>query len=98
LHEVAGTDLEHPVVFALGTGLRLGEVMGLRWQDIDVEGRSTKVNQVLQITMEFDVPMTHRSSRTVSLPAFVVEALKRQRKRQNERRLIIGHSWQDLGS
>jgi Phage integrase family len=78
-------------------GLRLGEVMGLRWQDIDFYGRSPKVNQVLQITMEFDIPKTHRSSRTVSLPAFVVEALKRQRKRQNERRLIIGQAWQDFG-
>lgn len=40
-------------------------------------------------------PKSHRSRRSVSLPGFVVESLKRHRKVQNERRLLLGTAWQE---
>jgi integrase len=72
LEEVQGTSVELPTFIALGTGMRLGEVLGLRWQDVDLETATARVRQTLQVTMEFDTPKSHRLSRTLTLPAFLV--------------------------
>ncbi len=98
IESVKGTWLEVPVVLAVGTGMRRGEVLGLRWKDIDLSSRRARIAQTLQGTQEglqFLPPKTHRSKRSVSLPAFVVETLKLHRKAQNERRLLVGESWHD---
>jgi integrase len=96
LAAVAGTHLEIPTILAVGTGMRLGEVLGLRWRDVDVTKAELRVNQTLQITMVFDTPKTHRSVRTVTLPGFVIAALRRHRKEQNERRLLLGKAWAEM--
>jgi integrase len=98
VESVKGTLLEVPVVLALGTGMRRGEVLGLRWVDIDLSSGRARIAQTLQATQEglrFLPPKTHRSKRSVSLPAFVVEMLRRHRKEQNERRLMVGEAWHD---
>ncbi|HVM33828.1 MAG TPA: tyrosine-type recombinase/integrase [Actinomycetota bacterium] len=99
LETVADTDLEMPTLMGLGTGMRLGEVLGLRWKDIDLEKRSARIAQTVQETKEgvvFVPPKTHRSRRTVSLPGFVVHALRKHKKEQSERRLVVGSAWHDL--
>jgi integrase len=96
LAEVAGTDLLMPVLLALGTGMRRGEVLGLRWYDVDLETGIVRITQTLQSDMTFDTPKSHRSRRSITLPPPVVEALKRHRKVQNERRLRLGDAWQEL--
>lgn len=93
---VAGTQLEMPTVLAIGTGMRLGEVLAVRWRDVNLKKAELRVTQTLQITMVFDTPKTHRSMRTVILPNFVVAALRRHRKDQNERRLRLGESWTEM--
>lgn len=45
---IRGTEIEMPVVLALGTGLRLGEVLGLRWSDVDLEAGILRVRQTFQ--------------------------------------------------
>jgi integrase len=97
---VAGTDLEMPVVLALGTGMRRGEVLGLRWRDIDLDAGRARVVQTIQCVNQglvFVPPKTHRSRRAVSLPAFVTEALRAHKAAQNERRLLLGTAWQETG-
>jgi integrase len=96
LEAVVGTQVELPALVALGTGMRLGEVLGLRWADVDLERATARIRQTLQTTMEFDTPKSHRSTRAITLPAFLLEALRRHRKRQNERRLMLGESWQEF--
>lgn len=96
LDVVEGHPVQVPTLIALGTGMRLGEVLGLRWQDIDLDAAAARVRQTLQVTMQFDLPKSHRSLRTLSLPTFIVDTLKRHRKSQNERRLMLGESWQEL--
>ncbi|MGI8706931.1 MAG: tyrosine-type recombinase/integrase [Actinomycetota bacterium] len=86
LGAVKDQSIELPTLIALGTGMRLGEVLGLRWQDVTLDSATARVRQTLQVTMEFDTPKSHRSTRTISLPAFLVDALKRYRKAQNEPR------------
>jgi len=95
LNAVKAHPVELPTLIALGTGMRLGEVMGLRWQDVNLEDAIAKVRQTLQLTMEFDTPKSHRSTRTISLPSFLVEELKQHRKAQNERRLMLGEAWHE---
>lgn len=93
---VEGSQLALPTLLALGTGMRLGEVLGLRWQDVDLESATARVRQTLQITMQFDTPKSHRSVRSLTLPGFLVDALRSHKKVQNERRLLLGESWRDL--
>jgi integrase len=100
IHVVANTDLAVPVVLAIATGMRRGEILGLRWQDVDLGAARLRVTQTLQETAKglvFTPPKTPRSKRTVSLPAFAVVALKAHRARQGELRLLLGDAWQETG-
>ena len=99
LETVRGTILEVPTILGVGTGMRLGEVLGLRWSDVDLEKKTAHISQTLQETHEgviFVPPKTHRSRRGVSLPDFVVAALRQHKKAQSERRLLAGGAWQDF--
>lgn len=81
---------------AMTTGLRQGELLGLRWADVDLEGRTLTVAQQLQRskgTIAFVPPKTEKSKRTISLPELAVEALRTQHVRQAERRLSVGKQW-----
>jgi integrase len=85
-------------VLALATGLRRGELLGLRWRDIDFDRRVLHVRQTvgsLRGRPEFKPPKTRSSRRDVSLPDAVMAALKEHRRRQNEQRLALGEAWQD---
>jgi integrase len=68
LGAVRGTELEVPTVLSLGTGLRMGEVLGLRWKDVDLEEGRARIVQTIQQTSEgpkIVPPKTHRSRRIV---------------------------------
>jgi integrase len=88
-------------VTALATGLRQGELLALRWEDVDVDGRKAlrvrhtlaRVNGKLKLLE----PKTERSRRSVSLPEVVVSALRAHRTRQRMERLVAGSRWQDTG-
>jgi integrase len=96
LNEVADTDLEIPVIIALGTGMRRGEVLGLRWIDVDLDAATARITQTIQNDGSIGTPKTHRSERPVSLPPFAVDTLRRLRKDQTKRRLVCGAAWRDL--
>lgn len=79
--------------------MRRGEVLGLRWSDVDLTSGEARITQTLQATADgmcFVPPKTHRSARTIALPPFVLDALKQQRSRQGARRLAAGTAWQDF--
>lgn len=84
---------------AVGCGLRLGELLGLRWTDIDLNGRSLVVRRSLVKAAgggyELAEPKTARSRRTVMLPGVAIDALKRQKARQAVAKLAAGTAWQD---
>lgn len=94
-----GTRVEVPVILAIGGGLRRGEVLGLRWSDVDLERALIRVRQTLKSTTTnrwMGSPKTIKSRRQVSIPGFVVEGLRRHRAAQAERRLLAGPGWHDL--
>ena len=66
----AGDRLEVLYAVALATGMRLGELLALKWRDVDLEGRSLQVRATLQNIagrFEFSEPKTSRSRRRIVL-------------------------------
>jgi len=87
-------------VTALGTGLRQGELLGLRWDDLDLDARRLAVRHTLARVggaLTLLEPRTDRSRRSVVLPEFVVAALRAHRTRQRVERLVAGSRWTDSG-
>jgi integrase len=83
-----------PIVFlTLGTGLRRGEVLGLRWSDVDLERHILTVAQSLEQTragLSFKAPKTRRSKRTIALSPSLVEELHGHRAKQAAERPALG--------
>jgi integrase len=87
------THLYAPVLVAVATGIRRGELLGLRWSDVDLNVGRLTVNQAMQRTngeLEFKSPKTKTSRRTITLPAVTVEALQAHHKAQLEDRMKLG--------
>lgn len=99
LRETKATDLYMPVLLACTTGMRRGEIIALRWQDVDLEVGALLVRRnAVQIKGEVVIGDTKTSKpRGVALPPFVVAELKAHKKRQAERRLQMGNKWKDHG-
>lgn len=94
----AGARIHLPVLLALTCGLRRGEILGLRWRDLDLEGGRLSVSQALEQTragLVFKAPKTKRSRRLVTLPALAVEALRAHKAQQREEYLRLGFGKDD---
>lgn len=86
--------------FVLGTGLRRGEALALRWADVDLARGQAKVRGSLvrrQGTLIVSTTKTQASRRTIALSRAMVTLLERQRKAQAAERLRAGSLWQDNG-
>jgi integrase len=87
-------------VLAASSGMRRGELLGVRWGDLDLDGATLQVRSsrvafgALQVTKE---PKTTRSRRTIPLPDRTVEALRTWKARQARERLAAGTAYADLG-
>jgi len=80
---------------ALLTGMRLGEILGLRWADVDRAAGVLWIRQVRQrgTPVRFGPPKTHRSRRPIALDEAIRAALDRQAARQTECRAVLGTDW-----
>ncbi len=96
---VAAPDGYSPLwLIALHTGMRRGELLGLRWRDVDLAKGVLRVQQILSTVKEgerFTPPKTASGRRTIALDGPSIAALKDHRIRQKERRLALGAVWQD---
>src|SRR5215210_7519584 len=98
LASVAGDRLEALYITAAALGLRQGELLALRWQDVDLEAGTLTVRHTLrQGTQDLGEPKTDRSLRTLRLGREVAGALRAHRTRQLQERLAAGHRWRDGG-
>lgn len=100
LDAAQGDRLEALYTVALALGLRLGEALGLRWEDIDLDARELRVRVALQRIdgkLQLKEPKTAKSRRTVTMPTATVAAIRGHRVRQLEERLLAGSRWQDSG-
>jgi integrase len=88
------------VHLAIATGMRQGELFGPRWEDMDLAAGTLTVRHALQRIggkPTLVEPKTALSRRTIKVPSSAVAALKAQRVRQLEERLLAGDRWQDWG-
>lgn len=94
-----GHKLQMLLEMALGTGMRQGELLALKWSDIDLENKTVSVNKSIKIvaiiskdgnreckTVE-QTPKTKNSIRTIPMPSKIVEKLKQYREDQEKERL-----------
>jgi integrase len=87
------TDLYVPVLLAVTTGIRRGELLALRWSDIDLKASKLTVNQAIERIkgkFQFKGPKTRTSRRTINLPSITVEALREHYRRHLEKQMKLG--------
>uniref|UniRef100_UPI0035B52AC3 tyrosine-type recombinase/integrase n=1 Tax=Symbiobacterium terraclitae TaxID=557451 RepID=UPI0035B52AC3 len=98
LNCLAGTRMAMPVMMLGMTGLRRGELLALRWANVDF--KNAKIRVVEQLTraggkLVLTVPKSKKGIREVPLPALVVDALQVYRAEQAKRRKEAGPAWVD---
>ena len=102
IEAIKGHKLEMLFLVALGTGLRLGELLGLKWSDIDFNTGMLTVNRTLSrsknpVTGVYEIleqtPKTKNSNRTIPIPNDILNKLKEHKKNQNKQRLFIGEAY-----
>lgn len=82
------------------TGMRRGELLGLRWTDVNLDDGHLAVRQTLVAIgyrVEYSVPKTERSRRRIGLDPATVATLKAHKARQAAERLEWGPAWSDSG-
>ena len=86
-----------PALLVLATtGMRRGEVLGLRWSDVDLDAGQLAIVQTLTTingVPTFGATKSSRSRRVVYIDPQTVSVLREHRKRQREERLIAGPAW-----
>jgi integrase len=81
----------------LYTGLRAGEVRGLRWEDFDADAATLHVQRQLHAVTHHQrfAPPKDGEDRVIQLAPEAVDVLKRQRVRQAEQRMAAGADWRE---
>ena len=85
---------------AANTGMRRGEVLGLRWRDVDLDARRLSVHQaVISVAYALQIAdvKTGTSRRTIDLDPRTIAVLRSWRKQQLEERLALGDQHHDHG-
>ena len=92
LKSIRHTHIYWPVLLALTTGMRRGEIFALRWKNVELDRGTLRVTESLEQTkagLRFKAPKTDRT-RAITLPAFVIDELRRLKRKQAETLLRLG--------
>jgi integrase len=92
LYEAAGR-LCVPALVALLTGMRLGEVLALRWNRVDLDAKVIQVREALEQAYgiaRFKSPKSKAGRRDIALPDILVDALREHRRTALEMRMLLG--------
>ncbi len=94
LQTLEGHSIYPLTVLALATGMRRGELLALRWCDVDLDKAMLRVERSLEQTIKgglrFKSPKTHHGRRSITLPATAIAVVRAHWKAQQERRLQLG--------
>jgi len=92
LQAIKHTRTYWPALIALVTGMRRGEVLALRWRNVDFDNATVRVVESLEQTksgLRFKAPKTEKT-RAIALPAFAVDELRRRQAEQTEELALCG--------
>ena len=92
LDMILHTRVYWPVLMGSATGMRRGEILALRWKNIDLDRASLSVVESLEETkdgLRFKPPKNDKP-RAITLPAFAVDELRRLKRQQAEGLLLLG--------
>lgn len=101
LNELSTDEIKYKtaITLTLFTGVRLGELMGLEWSDIDFTNGIVSINKSSQYLADKGVftktPKTESSIRDVAIPDFVVSLLEEYRLWYEMQKSIYGELWTD---
>lgn len=98
LESIAGTHMELSINMAVGLGLRRGELLALRWEDVDFENKKVRIQRSLaQVKGEIFIkaPKTESSNREIHIPDGLVTLLKKKRLEQNKMKVKLGGEYED---
>ena len=95
ISEVQGSQrLCPPATIALFTGMRLGEILALRWNRVDLDAKVIQVREALEQTRahgtRFKAPKSRAGRRDITLPDVLIETLREHRKAALELRMQLG--------
>jgi len=100
LEAAKGDRLETLYALALTSGMRQGELLALRWRDVELDCGTLQVVATLHRTPDgfvFSEPKTARSRRQVVLTVAAIAAMRHHRAAQPEERLRLRAAWEDNG-
>src|SRR5262249_53398964 len=92
LDAVQHSHIYWPVLIALTTGARRGEVLALRWRNVELERGTVRIVESLGQTkqgLRFQSPKTERA-RAITLPSFAIDELRRLKREQAEALFTLG--------
>jgi integrase len=95
LAAASGSRFEALYVVAIHTGLRRGELLGLKWTDADLDAGTLTVRRSLDVDGTSKAPKNLASKRTLKLTPQALDVLKAHNVRQNAERLQSRSRWQD---
>lgn len=94
-----GTRLEVLLIVAITTGMRRGELLALRWDDVNLENGTLRVERTMSRVAGSEyienAPKTKSSRRKIMLPGIAVKALREHCEKQGQERRSSGDVWQD---
>ena len=102
IEAIRGDRLEALYLVAVALGIRRGEALGLRWEDVDWEHGTIRLRQQLQRVehgggRQLLDPKSRAGRRTIVLPEAALRKLREHQRRQDEDRLKAGARWQEMG-
>ncbi len=99
LKGIRGHRLEVVLMMAVITGMRKGEIIALRWSNIDLERRVLRVLHTVDYIPPYgyveNEPKTRAGKRTINLPDFFITMLTQHRLKQEKQRRNVGDAWEN---
>ena len=94
---VEDTKYKVAIILTIFTGVRLGELMGLEWQDVDFRNRIISINRSSQYLSDMGiftkVPKTESSIREIAIPEFIISLLEEYKLWYEEQKSLYGELW-----
>lgn len=108
MESIKNDHLKAAYMLGLSLGLRIGEVCGLKWEDVDFKNKTLQIRRTLQRVKDIDAkkgekktkliftePKTEKSRRLLPLTDELIKCLKAHGKKQKADKMKIGELWQD---